>query len=58
MCTIVILRQINSKYPLIIAANRDELYARPSYSPRRIYADPIVVGGVDGREHGTWMGGR
>lgn len=46
-----------SRYPLIIAANRDEYYARPTREPQVLAAGPpVVVGGWDERGGGTWMG--
>lgn len=52
MCTIAILVDI-ADAPLVIAANRDELYARPTRGPERL-ADGIV-GGVDELSGGTWL---
>ncbi len=56
MCTIIVLNQVHPTYPVIIAANRDEYYARPSSGPVRLLEDPVAIGGVDGRKKGTWMG--
>jgi len=52
MCTIAILVDV-ADAPLVIAANRDELYARPARGPERL-ADGIV-GGVDELSGGTWL---
>src|SRR4051812_35325722 len=52
MCTIAILFGITDP-PLILAANRDELYARPTRSPELLSAR--VVGGVDELSGGTWL---
>jgi len=52
MCTIAILVEV-ADAPLVIAANRDELYARPTRGPERL-ADGIV-GGVDELSGGTWL---
>lgn len=57
MCTILALHQVHPDYPLIIAANRDEYYARPATGPRVLAAGPpAVVGGWDEHGGGTWMG--
>ena len=52
MCTIAILVNV-ADAPLVIAANRDELYARPTRAPEPL-ADGIV-GGVDELSGGTWL---
>jgi uncharacterized protein with NRDE domain len=56
MCTIVILRHVHPAYPLVLAANRDELYARPAAGPQVLSLSPRVVGGRDLERQGTWMG--
>ena len=39
----------------MLAANRDELYARPTRAPEVLLADPRIVGGVDVLSGGTWL---
>jgi uncharacterized protein with NRDE domain len=56
MCTIVILRHVHPEYPLVLAANRDELYARPAVGPQVLSPSPRIVGGRDLERQGTWMG--
>ncbi|MGZ3420505.1 MAG: NRDE family protein [Polyangiales bacterium] len=56
MCTIVALHGLRADLPLVIAANRDEIYARPSIGPQRLSEHPRVVGGRDARAGGTWLG--
>src|SRR5689334_3355484 len=56
MCTIVALHGLRKDLPLVIAANRDEVYARPSIGPQLLSEHPRVVGGRDARAGGTWMG--
>jgi uncharacterized protein with NRDE domain len=52
MCTIAIVLGV-SELPLVIAANRDELYARPTRPPERLA--PGIAGGVDELSGGTWL---
>lgn len=40
--------------PLLVAANRDESYARPSAAPAEI--EPGIVAGKDLQAGGTWLG--
>lgn len=57
MCTVVILRQPDSPWPVIIAANRDEMAARLWRPPARHWEDhPHVIAGIDEEAGGTWMG--
>ncbi|MCY1015069.1 NRDE family protein [Pyxidicoccus sp. MSG2] len=56
MCTIVILNQVHPEWPLVLAANRDEFYARPATGPQVLRESPRTVGGRDVERGGTWMG--
>jgi hypothetical protein len=56
MCTIITLFQAHSAFPLVIAANRDERYARPSSGPTLLATPPAVVAGRDLDFGGTWFG--
>src|SRR5258705_13194509 len=42
--------------PLIVAANRDEHYDRPSSAPSLIETTPKIIAGRDLRAGGTWLG--
>lgn len=56
MCLIALAMDAHPSYRLVIAANRDEFYARPT-APAAWWADaPHVLAGRDLREGGTWMG--
>lgn len=56
MCLILFAYQHHPNYPLIIAANRDEYYARPT-APAQYWNDaPHILAGRDLKERGTWMG--
>jgi uncharacterized protein with NRDE domain len=55
MCTIAILLGV-ADAPLVLAANRDELYARPTRPPEVLSRAPaITIGGVDVISGGTWL---
>lgn len=56
MCTIIILRHVHPEWPLVLAANRDEFYARPATGPQVLLESPLAVGGRDEERGGTWMG--
>ena len=56
MCTLVIARRPDSPWPLLIAANRDELAERRSLPPGRHWDDrPDVTGGLDVDGGGSWL---
>ena len=56
MCLIVIGWQAHRRYPLAVAANRDELFARPT-APLAWWEDsPDLLAGRDLQDGGTWMG--
>jgi uncharacterized protein with NRDE domain len=55
MCLIAIARGASTKFPLVIAANRDELYARPTRPAHVWDDDPRIVGGRDLRAGGSWL---
>ena len=52
MCTIAILIGV-ADAPVVVAANRDELYARPTRPPELLA--PGIAGGVDAQSGGTWL---
>ncbi len=57
MCTVVILRRPGHDWPLLFAANRDEMADRPWQPPGRHWPDrPRVVAGRDALAGGTWLG--
>jgi uncharacterized protein with NRDE domain len=56
MCLIVFAYNAHPSYPLILAANRDEFYERPS-SPADFWEEsPQILAGKDLKEGGTWLG--
>ena len=56
MCILFIAVDQHPRYPLIIAANRDEYHARPSESMHHWPDQPDILAGRDGRAGGTWFG--
>ena len=56
MCLIVVGWRVHPEYPLVVAANRDEFYARPSTTIGRWPDAPQVIGGIDLEAGGTWLG--
>jgi len=56
MCTLIALHGVHRDFPLVVAANRDELYARRASGPQRLSEEPLVVGGRDEEKGGTWLG--
>jgi uncharacterized protein with NRDE domain len=57
MCTVVLLRRPGHDWPLVLAANRDELAGRPWRAPGRHWPDrPEVVAGLDEAGGGSWLG--
>jgi len=57
MCSIIILRQSDSEWPLIIGANRDEMSSRQCLPPGRHWEDrPNIFAGKDLEAGGSWLG--
>lgn len=57
MCSVIILRRPDATWPLVLAANRDEMQGRPWKAPARHWPDrPNVVAGLDELAGGSWMG--
>ena len=56
MCTLAIYFRMLPQYPLLVAANRDEQYDRPSAPPQVLGKEPKIIAGRDLRAGGTWLG--
>jgi uncharacterized protein with NRDE domain len=54
MCLVAFSWQNHSEYPLVISANRDEFFERPT-APLQLWESDIIAG-KDLRGGGTWMG--
>lgn len=48
--------QTFEQYPLVLAANRDEHFDRPSAAPALLDGHPRIIAGKDLRAGGTWLG--
>ncbi len=56
MCSVVILRRPGHPWPVLIAANRDEMANRPWLAPGRHWpAQTDVIGGLDVLAGGSWL---
>lgn len=57
MCSVVILRRPGHGWPLLLAANRDEMLHRPWLPPGRHWPDRAdIVAGQDQTAGGSWLG--
>ena len=56
MCTLALYFRVFEDFPLLLAANRDEHYDRPSASPSLLGTKPQIFAGKDLRVGGTWLG--
>lgn len=56
MCLILFAYKYHPQYPMILAANRDEYYNRPSDYAKFWKDNPDILGGRDLKKMGTWMG--
>ncbi|MCX5839439.1 MAG: NRDE family protein [Deltaproteobacteria bacterium] len=56
MCLILFAWKMHENFPLVLAANRDEFYERPSAAAAFWEDAPDLLAGRDLREGGTWLG--
>ncbi|HET6837095.1 MAG TPA: NRDE family protein [Gemmatimonadales bacterium] len=56
MCLLLLALDSHPHYQLIVAANRDEFYDRPTASAHFWSDAPAVLGGLDLQAGGTWLG--
>ena len=56
MCLVVIAFRASEQHPLIVAANRDEFYARPALNAGWWPDHPGLLAGKDLQAGGTWLG--
>ena len=55
MCLIIVAHRVSARFPLVIAANRDEDYERPTRVADWWDDAPDVVGGRDVSAGGAWL---
>ncbi|SLM29566.1 conserved hypothetical protein [Desulfamplus magnetovallimortis] len=55
MCLIVFGYGVHKKYRLILSANRDEFFNRPTAPLNPWEDEPEIIGGRDLKQKGTWM---
>ncbi|MGE0873958.1 MAG: NRDE family protein [Burkholderiales bacterium] len=56
MCLILLAWKVHARFPLLVAANRDEYHARPAERAAFWRDRPAVLAGRDLEASGTWMG--
>jgi uncharacterized protein with NRDE domain len=56
MCLILVAWHARAGFPLVVAANRDELHARPALAADFWKDRPGILGGRDLEAGGSWMG--
>lgn len=56
MCLILVSLLSHPSYPLILASNRDEFYARETAPMAWHGKDPAILCGTDLKEGGSWLG--
>ena len=56
MCLVLIAYRVHPAYPLVIAANRDEYFQRPTRAAGFWDDHPGVLAGRDLEKGGTWLG--
>jgi uncharacterized protein with NRDE domain len=56
MCLILFAYNVHPRYRLVLAANRDEFYERPTASLHFWEDHPTILAGRDLRGLGTWLG--
>lgn len=56
MCFVAVALGISKNFPLVLAANRDEVFSRPAEPMTRWVESPSVIAGRDLSAGGTWLG--
>ena len=56
MCLISLAWRVHDDWPLLVAANRDEFFARPTEAAHRWSTPKGLVAGRDAQAGGTWLG--
>jgi uncharacterized protein with NRDE domain len=56
MCLIAIAWRVDARFPVVLAANRDEFHARPAAPMAWWPGEPSMLAGRDLQAGGTWLG--
>jgi uncharacterized protein with NRDE domain len=56
MCLILVGWHAHDRYACVIAANRDEFFARPASAAHWWRDEPLILAGRDAQGGGTWLG--
>jgi uncharacterized protein with NRDE domain len=56
MCLILVAWKVHARYPIVLAANRDEFHRRPTAAAHWWTDQPQLLAGRDLEAHGTWLG--
>jgi Transport and Golgi organisation 2 len=56
MCLLAVQYRLVPESPILVAANREEYFDRPSLSPSIQSGKPRVLCGIDQKAGGTWLG--
>lgn len=56
MCLLIFAHGVHPRFPLVLAANRDEFHARPTEPSQFWPEQPDLLAGRDLEQGGTWMG--
>jgi uncharacterized protein with NRDE domain len=56
MCLLALFFRVVEDAPVVLGANREELYARGGEPPRLIGEKPRILAGIDPAAGGTWLG--
>ncbi len=56
MCLIALAWRVDARYPVVLAANRDEFHARPTAPMAWWPGEPAILAGRDLQAGGTWLG--
>ena len=56
MCLVLLVWRVHPRYPCLLAANRDELHARPTAAADWWPDSPQILAGRDLEAGGTWLG--
>ena len=56
MCLVAVMYRVIEDAPILLAANREERFDRPTLAPRKYRGPPSHVCGLDQQAGGTWLG--